>query len=202
MKAPKIKSNKKKLISTSSIVAIVLIAVIAGNIFVWKNRSARDADINSITGNITTLTQNIKKVPTPSSDVQARLSAATANLTAAQALFPDKFNRNDVVDYIIRLSRTCNVDVLPINSQGWVEDDNDPSHTILKLNATVLGTFTQTNDFIYRLQHGDYKTIVIPELSYTRLAGSNNSTLFSGDNTTVSVVINVDIYANVEGATP
>jgi len=201
MDTPDQKPNKKKLISTSTIVAIVLIAIIAGNFVVWKNRSSKDSDIDTITGNITQLSTDIRKVPSLSSDAQAQLSAASANLTAAESFFPQKFNRNDVVDYIIKLSRVSHVEVLPINSQGWTEDEIDPTHTILRLSATVIGTFTQTNDFIYRLQHGDYKTIILPEISYSRLSSSTNTTLFSGDNTTVSTAIIIEIYARAAGDT-
>jgi len=197
---------KKRLLSTAAIILVALIVVIAANAVVWKNRVAKNAEIASLTGEINQARQEIRKTPAPSPDLQSRLAAATANLTAAQAAYPPAFNRNDIIDYIIRLSRECHVEVLPITSQGWSADQSNQSHSILKLTGTITGSFTQANEFIYRLQHGDYKALVVPELSFTRQSGSASAVAFSGDNTTVTVRISIDISALAasgdKGATP
>lgn len=189
------KQLKKRLLSTTAIILVALIVVIAANAVVWKNRLGKNSEIASLTGEINQVRQEIRKTPAPSPDLQSRLTAATANLTAAQAVFPAEFNRNDIIDYIIGLSRACQVEVLPITSQGWAVDKNDQTHSVLTLTGTITGSFTQANDFIYQLQHGDYKALVVPELSFTRVSGSVGPGAFSGDNTTVTVRMSINIYA-------
>jgi hypothetical protein len=193
-------NKKKKLISATTIIVAALIIVIAANAFVWKNSLAKNSEVNSLTNQIANISHQIKGSPVPSADLQARLAEASANLSAAQTVFPVQFNRNDIIDYIIGLSRECKVEVLPITSQGWAVEKTSLAYPVLKLTATVTGSFTQTNDFIYKLQHGKYKTLLIPEIRVTRQSPADNSVSFSGDKTAVTVGLNIDIYARPAGA--
>lgn len=190
------KKSKRKLPSATAIIlAALIIVIIVANAVVWKNRLPRSAEIASLTTEISQVSQEIRKTPAPPSNLQARLTEATANLTAAQTVLPPEFNRNNIIDYIINLSRACQVEVLPIASQGWTEEKGGQFYQVLKLTATLTGSFTQANDFIYRLQHGEYKTLVVPELSFTRRSSPDSAAIFSGDNTMVAVKLSIAIYA-------
>jgi hypothetical protein len=197
---------KKRLASTTMIIVAALIVVIAANSVMWKNRLGKSAEIASLTGETNQVRQEISRIATPVPDLAGRLAEATANMTAAQAVFPPVFNRNDIIDYIIRLSRDTHVEVLPINSEGWKTESTNPSRSILTLTGTVTGTFTQTTDFIDKLQHGDYPALVIPEVVFTRVSGTSGAMAFSGDNTTVTARMTINIYASTvpggKGATP
>jgi Tfp pilus assembly protein PilO len=200
VKTKKKVKNKKRLVSANTIILAALIIIIAVNTLVWKNRFEKLAEINLLTGQIANVTQEIKKTQEPAANLQARLNEASANLTAAQTALPAQFNRNDIIDYIIGLSRECQVEVLPVSSEGWVVEKTSQSYPVLKLTATITGSFTQTNEFIYKLQHGEYKALVIPEISITRQSSSDNSTLFSGENTMVTVRLSISIYARPAAA--
>lgn len=206
MKQMKPSKLKKRIASTTTIFLAALIVVIAANGLLWKNRLGKSAEIASLTAETTKFRQEINKIPAPATDLASRLAEATANMTAAQVLFPAVFNRNDIIDYIIRLSRESHVEVLPINSQGWTTDVNTPSSSVLTLTGMVSGNFTQATDFISRLQHGNYPALVIPELSFTNGTVTSGAAAFNGDNTTVTVRMTINIYASAvsggKGATP
>ena len=184
---------KKRILTSTTIIVALIVVVIAANVIVWNKRLATGAQIASLTAQISQTTREIKSLPAPAADLQTRLAEATANLTAAHAVLPPVFDRDVIIDYIIGLSRECQVEVLPIAVNGWAPVAGSQSSSVLSLTATVTGTFNHTGDFIYRLQHGSYKALVIPELSLTRMPGGSEA--FNGDNTIVSVRMSVNIYA-------
>ena len=189
------KNNMKRLFSATLIIVAALIIVIAANALVWKNRLDKGSEINLLTGEIARVSREIKNSPDPPADLQSRLAAARADLTAAQTAFPAQFNRNDIIDYIINLSRECQVEVLPISSQGWVAEKASQSYPVLKLNATLTGSFAQANEFIDKLKNGKYGTLLIPEISFTRLSSPDSSGVFSGEQTMVTARLSISIYA-------
>jgi hypothetical protein len=196
MKTPE-KEKKKKLVSMTTIIFAVLIIFIAANAVVWKNYFGKSSEINTLTGDVARVSREINKIPEPASDLQSKMSAANAALTAAQGVFPAEFNRNDIIDYIVNLSRECKVEVLPVNSQGWVIDKSNQEYPVLKLSAILTGTFARANDFINKLQNGKYETLVIPELNYAQQSLSDNiSGSFSAEKTNVSVKLSISVYAH------
>jgi Tfp pilus assembly protein PilN len=184
--------TKKSLLTSTAVILAALVVVVAGNAVLWNKRAAKNADITSLTGQISQVAREAKSVPAPAPDLQARLADATANLTAAQAVLPPSFDRDAIIEYIIGLSRECHVEVLPIAAGGWTTVSGNQTNQVLSLTATVAGTYAQTTDFINKLQHGAYKALVIPEMSLTQTAGAST---FAADNTTVSARMTVNVYA-------
>jgi hypothetical protein len=189
------KEKKNKLVSLNTIIIAALIVFMAANTIVWKNYLGKNSEISALNADTAKITREIEKIPDPASDLQFKLAEANAGLSAAQTALPSDFNRNDIIDYIVNLSRECKVEVLPITSQGWITEKNSQGYPILKLNATLTGTFAQANNFINKLQYGKYETLVIPELNYTQQFSSDNSSNFSAAQTSVSVRLSISVYA-------
>ena len=194
------KRNIKKLFSVTSVLIALLVIAIAANGVVWKDRLARSAEISLLNSELSQVSHNIAAAPAPPGDLQVKLAMATAALTAAQTAIPPEFNRNDAIDYIINLAKECQVEAMPISSQGWLVEKTDPSYPVLKLNTAITGTFTRANEFIYKLQHGKYPGLVVPEIGITRTSSPDNAGAFSGDNTKVTVRLNISIFARPAGA--
>ena len=189
------KENKKGLLSVTSIIVAALVIVIVANGIAWQHRLVRSAEIAQLSSELAQVSHDMAKVPVPPADLVVRLALATAGLTAAQTALPPEFNRNDIIDYIINLAKECQVEALPISSQGWLVEKTGQSYPVLKLNCSLTGSFTQTNEFIYRLQNGKYETISVPDISITRQSSPDGAAAFSGDNTKVTVRLNISIYA-------
>ncbi len=193
--AIKEKNKNKKTISMTTLIACALIIIVAANIIVWKNRFDKNAEISSLTTEMSSVTRETRTITGTTSDLESRLAAEKAALASVQGNFPAQFNRNDIIDYIINLSRECEVEVLPITSQGWLAENTGQSYNVLKLNATIAGTYAQVNDFIYKLQHGSYETLVTPEISISRGSPPVSAESFSGVDTLVTAKLNITIYA-------
>ncbi len=193
--AIKEKKKKNKTISITTLIACGLIIIVAANIIVWKNRFDKNAEISSLTTEMSSVTRETRTITGTTSDLESRLAAEKAALASVQGNFPAQFNRNDIIDYIINLSRECEVEVLPITSQGWLAENTGQSYNVLKLNATIAGTYAQVNDFIYKLQHGSYETLVTPEISISRESPPVSADSFSGVSTLVTAKLNITIYA-------
>jgi hypothetical protein len=178
--------------SPTAIITVVLIIIVAASAVIWKNRLDKSAEINSLTAEINQVSQEIQEISPPAPDLEARLAEARSALAAAQTAIPPEFNRNDIIDYIISLSRECQVEVLPLSSQGWLVENGYP---VLKLDATITGTFTRTNDFISRLQSGKYETLTVPEMSIARQSTGTGAGALSGDETMVATRLSISIYA-------
>jgi hypothetical protein len=189
------KPSKKIIVSTSIIVLAMVVLIIAGNAFIWKGRLAKSSEIDSLIGQLAQVKQGIRNTPAPSPDLQARLSAATANLTAAQTVLPQQFDPDDLIEYIIALSRVSGVEVLPITSGSWAADPVNPSRSVLRLTCVVTGSFNKANDFIDSLQNGRYKALLTTGMSFTRVPGTSGDGNFSGDSTKVTVSLNISVYA-------
>jgi hypothetical protein len=194
------KGNVKGLLSATSVIVALLVIVIAANGVIWKNRLARSAEITSLETDLGQVNRNIARVPAPPDNLDVKMTAAAAALSAAQTALPPEFNRNDAVDYILKLAEECQVQAMPISSQGWAVEKTGQPYATLKLNTTVNGAFSRVNDFIYRLQHGKYPTLAVPEIDMTRSSDPDLTGAFSGDNTEVSVRLNITIYARLSAA--
>jgi hypothetical protein len=189
------KPSKKIIVSTSIIVLAVVVLIVAGNAFIWKGRLAKSSEIDSLTVQLAQVKQGIRNTPALSPDLQARLSAATANLTAAQTVLPQQFDPDDLIEYIIALSRVSSVEVLPITSGIWAADPVNPSRSVLRLTCVVTGSFNKANDFIDSLQNGRYKALLTTGMSFTRVPGTPSDGDFSGASTKVTVSLNISVYA-------
>jgi hypothetical protein len=194
------KGNVKGLLSATAVIVALLVIVIAANGVVWKNRLARSAVITGLETDLVQVNRNIARIPAPLDDLDVKMAAATAALSAAQTALPPEFNRNDAVDYILKLAEECQVLAMPISSQGWAVEKTALPYVTLKLNTTVNGDFSRVNDFIYRLQHGKYPTLAVPEIDMTRSSDPDLTSDFSGENTDVSVRLSIIIYARLPTA--
>jgi hypothetical protein len=193
------KKKKNKTFSITTLIACALIIIVAANIIVWKNRFDKNVEISSLTTEMSSVSREIRTITGTASDLESRLAAEKAALASVQGNFPARFNRNDIIDYIINLSRECKVEALPITSQGWLTENTGQSHNVLKLNTTIAGTYAQVNDFIYKLQHGSYETLVTPEISISRESPAVSADSFSGVKTLVTARLNITIYARPDG---
>ncbi len=185
--------NKKKLFSITSIGLIVLVIIVVANIVVWKDHLGERAQIDVLNNEISHVHQRIGETPQPPQNLEVKLETVKAELAAVQNVFPGTVNRNDVIDYIIDVAEECQVQVVPLISQGWVTENAGQSYRVLKLSGTVTGSLEQATNFISKLQGSKYPTMTITELTVQRLDGLDISNL--EDNIQVAVNMNIALYA-------
>lgn len=186
------RGKKKRALSITSFGVIALIAIIVANAVVWAGYRGKCAEVSSLTDEISRVYQSIKETPRPPEGLEARLETAKTELAAAKKALPDAVRRNDVIDYILSTAEECQVQIIPLVSEGWVTDNSHQSYRILKLNGTVTGSLEQATNFISELQDGKYPTMTITELTVERLSGPDISN--SENSVQVSVSLSIVLY--------
>jgi hypothetical protein len=189
----KTKKKRKVIISVPLVITVLLVGIIVANILVWHDHLGKRAEANALTGQIARVNQKIKGVPVPPEDLAARLATAQAELKAAESAIPATINRNDVIDYIIKLADECQVDVVPLIVEGLIPQNTGASYSALKLNITVTGSLAGVTRLIAELQDSQYKSLTITNLTIARQDQSGASSGF-GDATPVTVGMNIALY--------
>lgn len=185
--------KKKRALSITTFGVIVLIAIIVvANIIVWKNHLDKRAQIDALNNEISRVYQRVKETPQPPEGLEARLETAKAELAAAQKALPDAVRRNDVIDYILSTAEECQVQIIPLVSEGWVTENTGQSYRVLKLHGTVTGSLEHATDFMTRLRDSKYPTMTITECTVERLNGPDISNPENGMQ--VAVNLNIALY--------
>ena len=171
MKKEKSNNNKKNRIPVKWLAVIALIAIIIANFIVWKNYFGENSGIDALKSEVIAVGQQILEAEQPPSGLETKLQQATDNLTAALQGFPVNVDRNDVVDFILNTAEACDVQVLPLVSEGIGASYSGQSDLILRYSSTVTGKLNNATNFITMLRNGDYPTMVITECSVERVSG-------------------------------
>jgi hypothetical protein len=114
-------------------------------------------------------TETLKEMPQPQ-DFGVQLAAAQTNLAAEQSAFPGKVNTTQVINTILELAGECELKAIPLVTQPWsVEKVGEHDYYVFRLNVAIEGGFAQLVSFVSRLENGDYETLIIKNVSVTRL---------------------------------
>ncbi len=150
---------------------IVIIAIIVVNFIMWKGYFAEKSQIEVLQEEIAQVNKQTSQVAQPPSDLESQLLEAENNLKAALQVFPANVDRNDVVDFIISTANACNVQMIPLVSDGWEIENIGQSFIVLKYHGVVSGTLINASNFITMLRNGDYPTMIITGCEIDRVSG-------------------------------
>jgi hypothetical protein len=190
----KTKKKQKTLVSATALMAVLLVGIIVADVLVWQDHFRNRAEAAALNDQIAAVEQKIIDTPAPPVDLSARLEAAQADLAAAETALPAAINRNDVIDYLIRLANDCGVEAVPLIIDGWAPESPGSSYSVLKLDVTLTGTLAGVTQMISMLQSSWYQSLTISNLSVSR-KGALTSSGF-GDATPVTAGMNIVIYAS------
>jgi|WetSurMetagenome_2_1015567.scaffolds.fasta_scaffold32664_1 hypothetical protein len=172
---------------------IIILALLAGYyIFgtglLKENRRNRDltAQVNSQTGVLATM-------PSTTGDTEARLSAARADMTAAENTFYGETNDTRIVNYVLRLAETNGVIAIPLSTLPWtIEQIEGNEYSVFYMTFSVTGDFLHLQDFIGGLGTSEINTLGVKKLHVTR------DSTEPGDNITAD--IDIAVYTLVSRA--
>jgi hypothetical protein len=189
-----IKKQTKNLLSMKSILVLCLVVIIVANIVVWVNYLNRQSQVESLTGEIISVKADIRRTTPPTDDLEVRLKDARQAMVTAKRAFPASVETNDVMNYIIDLAGECNVQVIPLVSEGWHAEGGGASYHVLGLNGTAHGTISDIRTFMYKLQHNTYKTLEIKGLTITPKSQSYTSGPTFDNSLKVAVQFSISLY--------
>ena len=169
--AEKSKNNKKSRSLMSWLLVIGIIALVVVNFIMWKNYFAEKSQIEVLQNEVIAVNELTMQVPQPPSDLESQLQEAQAGLAVALQVFPANVDRNDVVDFILNTADACEVQMIPLVSDGWETESVGHSYFILKYHGTVTGTLINASNFITLLRNGDFPTMIITGCVIERVTG-------------------------------
>ncbi len=155
----------RKLLLTLLII-VLLVAYCRLGLDYLKKGSEHEA----LASQITDATQTLAQMPEPPVDLEPRLSAVQASLAAEQSTFPGEMNSTRIVNTILKLADECEVKAIPLITQPrTTEAISDHDYSVFRLNVAVAGTFTQMVSFLSKLEKGGIPTLIVEDLSVTRV---------------------------------
>jgi Tfp pilus assembly protein PilO len=120
---------------------------------------------------ITEANQTLAQIPKPPDDLEPQLAAARASLDTVENSFPREMSSTKIVNAILKLADNCEVKAIPLTTQPWKEVDiSGHSYSVFRLNVAVTGTFAQLVSFLSKLENGEPQTLIVEDLSVTRVA--------------------------------
>ena len=150
----------------------------------------------TLTSQITDVTQTLRQMPQPPHDLEHRLAAAQASLAAEQSAFPSKMNSTEIADTILRLADDCGVKAIPLITQPWsIESIGEHGYHVLRLDIAVEGSFSQLVSFLSKLENGEFKTLIVDDLSVTRATEQPEGETVTEGNIPVTASLGLAIYA-------
>ena len=181
---------KSKLLITLAIV-IILVGYAYFGMGYMKQRSEHEV----LTSQITDVSQTLAQIPKPPQDLEQRLEAARASLAAEQSAFPGKMNSTQIINTILKLADDCEVKAIPLVTQPWsMEDAEEHDYYVFRLNVTVEGRFSQLSSFISKLENGEFKTLIVEDLSVTRVTEQSERETVTEGTIPVTASVELAIY--------
>ncbi len=156
---------KGKLIITLIVIASVVVYAYFGMGYM-KQRNEHE----TLASHITDVSQTLAQMPEPPQDLEQRLAAAQASLAAEQGAFPSKMNSTHIINSILKLADDCDVKAIPLITRPWsIENVGKYGYHVFRLDVTVEGSFPKLVSFVSKLENGEFRTLIMEDLSVTRV---------------------------------
>ena len=164
---------KKKLL------IILLIIILLGAYYLFGTDYMRQRrEHEALSSRINDATLLLAQIPPLPQDLEQQLASAQANLIAEQSTFPTRMNSTRIINTILRLADECQVKAIPLVTQPWTQVDiGEHKYNVFRLNLAVTGDFIQLVSFISKLENGEFKTLIIDDLSVNRASEDNRGTV-------------------------
>jgi hypothetical protein len=185
-------NNKTSIFSLTSIGVLVLVVVIAANVLVWKSNRDKRAQINILNNETSQVQQKTAGTPAIPSNLDARLTSAKIGLAKAQSALPGAVNINDVFDYLIDVAEQCQVQAIPLVSEGTELGSSSQPYRVTSLSVTVTGSLGNVKKYMTGLQGDIFPTLVITDCTIDKTEGTDYSR--PENDTQVMVNLSIAIY--------
>jgi hypothetical protein len=189
----RLNKNKKPRSLTTYLWVVGIIAIIVVNIIIWKNYFGDKSEIEALNSEVALVEQQIAQAAQPSTNLESELVKAQRDLAAALEVFPENIDKTDVIDFVITTAEMCDVQVIPLISEGLKMSNTGQSYMVLQYSGTVIGKLNNATNFITMLRNGDYSTIVITECTVERMTAVDSD--ISGGEIEVTIDITFELYA-------
>ena len=181
---------KVKLIITISIIILLMVYAYLGMGYM-KERKEHEG----LTSQIAEITEVLREIPKPPQDLEQRLAAAQESLAAEQSVFPGEMNSTEVIDAILKIADNSELKAVPLASQPWsIENVGEHGYYVFRLNIAVEGDLSQLVSFVYKLEEGEFETLIVKYLSVTKVSEQPREEADPEDTIPVTASLDIAIY--------
>ena len=106
--------------------------------------------------------------------------------------------RTFVIDFYSPLSvinaYSCGVQVIPLVSEGWSDEEAGASYRVLGFSGTVTGSINDITEFICELQNSSYKTLTFRDINIKSQPGLHPENPTYENDIPVTVSLSISVY--------
>jgi len=186
---------KKEFLTMSKLsLMILLVGVLVVYCFsvidYMKCRSANE----TLTTQLSDSSQTLEKLPSPATDLQARLATTEAMLSAEQDAFPDEINSNKLINDILELADNFKVTAVPLQTYAWaIEKFGKNDYPVFTIDLQVRGDLGDALQFIEALENGEYETIVVKQTRVITLEDDEDKIIAGTNDGSLPVIISMSV---------
>lgn len=187
---------KRTLTKGKLLITIWIIALLAVYVHLGMGYMGQVEEHEALTSQIAGVRQALAQIPEAPQYLEQQLAAAEASLAAVQDAFPSRINSTEVIEAILELAENTDVKAIPLGIQPWsIETVGEHNYGVLRLTAAVQGGFSQLLSFVSQLENGEFKTLIVENLSVTRVAGRSEKGSIPEEITPVTASLNLVIHS-------
>ncbi len=181
--------KRRGILITILILTLLVVYYLLGTDYLKQGKQKQDLEAQ-----ISEASAVLALIPVPPADLDKQLADAQDSLWAAQDFLKIDTNITRIINRILRLGDETGVKAIPLSTQPWVvELISRHEYSVFRIDMSITGNYTQMANFLYRLENGEPKTLVLEYFKVEKLPGSF---LFeSPDEGPISAEIRVAIYA-------
>jgi len=149
-----------------------------------------------LTSQVAEVTQLRAQMPGTAQDLEQRLASARADLAAAQSAFPADINSTRAINTILKLAEESHVKAVPLITEPWSKvKAGQHTYRVFRVTIAAEGNYSQLAGFINKLESGELMTLVLGDLSITRVEEENGEPAFPEGDVPVVANLRLAIYA-------
>jgi len=120
----------------------------------------------------------LSMIPDIPSDLNERLAAARAELTAAESVFTGETDGTIIIDTILRLAEEAGVKGVPLFSHPWADEFmSNTDFSVFHLSVEVTGNFQQIRNYLELLKNSGLNTMAVKYLKVVRASADPDAVM-------------------------
>jgi len=176
------------------LVVLLIVTLLVAYAYLGTGYLKQHQGQEALTSQLADATQTLAQMPEPPGDLEQRLEAAQARLSAAEHSFPASLNSTGVINTILKQADSCGVKAIPIVTKPWsMEKVGEHNYYVLRLNVVASGSFAQLLAFVDKLEKGEFETLIVEELRVTRVTEETEGSV-TGEAMPLSASLDLAIY--------
>jgi len=179
-----------KLLVTTLIIVLLVAYYLLGTGYAEQRREQV-----MLASRIADARQLLTQIPEPPEDLEQRLAAAETGRREAEDSFPARLNSTQVINYILKSAERHKITAIPLATKAWSDEVvGEHGYHVFRFKVDVKGNYSRLVSFLSGLEKGEYQTLVVEDLTVTRITEQPQDEYIDGDTQTVTASLKLAVY--------